>query len=61
VAEFLLQALPQQGWEPAEDSESIPGTAALSFQRGETALEVFIQAMDDGTEVRMFQASINEP
>ncbi|MFN2148996.1 MAG: hypothetical protein ACK2T2_11430 [Anaerolineales bacterium] len=61
VAEFLLQTLPQQGWEPAEDSESIPGTAALSFQRGETALEVFIQAMDDGTEVRMFQASINEP
>jgi hypothetical protein len=61
VVDFLLKSLPPQGWQEAADTDTIPGTAALSFQRGETALEVFIQAEDTLTEVRFFLAPVPGP
>lgn len=61
VVEFMLRTLAQQGWQQAEDTESIPGTTALSFRRGEAVLEVFIQSLEQSTEVRIFQASVPEP
>jgi hypothetical protein len=56
VLDFMLKSLPAKGWRQAADTDTIPGTAALSFHRGNTALEIFIQTEDTLTEVRIFLA-----
>lgn len=53
---FLASTLAAQGWEPAADTEAIPGTSAMSFRRGDVLLEVFLQNQGPWTEVRIFQA-----
>jgi len=61
LVEFMLQSLGRQGWQQAADTEAIPGTAALSFRRGATALEIFIQSEAEWTKVEIFQAPVSEP
>ena len=61
MVDFLVGSIEKIGWQLASDTDAIPGTATLSFYRGKTALEIFVQSEGTWTRVEFYLAPLSSP